>query len=230
MYETKSHFFIVTDLYSGGDLFSDLEDNGVFTEDDASQLMNTVFTCMNYCHKRNLVHLDMKPENVLLSGRGKDYRDVKIIDFGLAQYQPQSQKLTSLEGSSYYISPQVIQRCYSGAKSDVWSCGVICHVLLAGYAPFDGDTYSQVLKEIVVGEFNFEEEAWDDVSEEAKVRGSYIRKSPILCGQLLTLYFLLCNLSNTLQDFISYCLTYEEDKLPSAQQALMHPFLVSLET
>lgn len=83
MYETKHHFFIITDLYSGGDLFSELEDEGVFSEDDAAQLMNTMLTCMNYCHQRGLVHLDLKPENILLPGRGKkDYTNVKIIDFG----------------------------------------------------------------------------------------------------------------------------------------------------
>ena len=83
MFETKHHFFIITDLYSGGDLFSELEDEGVFSEYDAAQLMNTMLTCMNYCHQRGLVHLDLKPENILLPGRGrKDYTNVKIIDFG----------------------------------------------------------------------------------------------------------------------------------------------------
>ena len=57
MYETKNHFFIVTDLYSGGDLFSELEDNGCFNEFEAAELMNAMLMCMNYCHKRNLVHL-----------------------------------------------------------------------------------------------------------------------------------------------------------------------------
>ena len=102
MYETKTHFFIVTDLYSGGDLFTELEENGCFNEYEAAELMNAMLMCMNYCHKRNLVHLDLKPENILLTDT-RSYLDVKIIDFGLAQYEEQSKKLSGLEGSSYYM-------------------------------------------------------------------------------------------------------------------------------
>lgn len=199
MYETKHHFFIITDLYSGGDLFSELEDEGVFSEHDAAQLMNTMLTCMNYCHKRGLVHLDLKPENVLLPGRGiKDYANVKIIDFGLAQYQEsEDPKLTGLEGSSYYMSPQVVKRSYKGDKADVWSCGVVCHVMMTGYAPFDGPEYKDILASIVKGEFDFSDPEWDGASDVVK-------------------------------DFIKYCLTYDEEERPSAQEVLQHPFLAKL--
>jgi calcium-dependent protein kinase len=168
MYESKDHFFIVTDLYSGGDMFTELDENGCLNEFEAAELMNAMLTCMNYCHSRNLVHLDLKPENVLLTQTG-DYLDVKIIDFGLAQYQEAQKKMTGLEGSSYYMSPQVVQRSYIGSKADVWSCGVICHVMMTGYAPFDGPSYADILKTIVVGEFDFDDPEWDDVSEECKV-------------------------------------------------------------
>jgi len=195
MYETKSHFFIVTDLYSGGDLFSDLEEYGCFEEKDCAQLMNTILTCMNYCHKRHLCHLDLKPENVLLTGRGKDYAGVKIIDFGLSKYQPDpNQKLTSLEGSSYYMAPQVIKKSYIGSKADVWSCGIICHVMMTGAAPFDGPEYQDILDSIVKGEFDLEGDEWDGTSDEIK-------------------------------DFVKFCLTYDEDKRPTAKDALMHPFI-----
>jgi len=193
MYETKNHFFIVTDLYSGGDLFSELEGNGCFKEKEAAQLLNSMLMCMNYCHKRNLVHLDLKPENILLT-ETKSYSDVKIIDFGLAQYQTDNKKMTGLEGSSYYMSPQVVKRSYIGSKADVWSCGVICHVMMTGYAPFDGPNYQDILDSITLGVFDFDEPEWDGVS-------------------------------NTCKDFIAYCLTYKEDKRPSAEEALTHPFL-----
>jgi serine/threonine protein kinase len=101
MYETQKHFFIVTDLYSGGDLFSEMEDKGCLTETEVAQLMNAMLMCMNYCHKRNLCHLDLKPENVLIArAENKAYSDVKIIDFGLARFQSTDKKMTGLEGSS----------------------------------------------------------------------------------------------------------------------------------
>ncbi|CAB9502538.1 MAP kinase-activated protein kinase 2 (Fragment) [Seminavis robusta] len=196
MYETKNYFFIVTDLYSGGDLFSELEDNGCLGEVEASTLMNAMLSCMNYCHKRNLVHLDLKPENVLIARADKpNFSDVKIIDFGLAQFQEdKNKKMTGLEGSSYYMSPQVVGRSYDGCKADVWSCGVMVHVLMTGYAPFDGPAYNDILKAITKGTFDFEDPEWDGVSDECL-------------------------------SFIRFCLTYDEEERPSAEQALQHPFL-----
>jgi calcium-dependent protein kinase len=101
MYETPNYFFIVTDLYSGGDLFSEMEDNGCLTEAEVAQLMNAMLMCLSYCHKRDLCHLDLKPENVLIArAENKSYSDVKIIDFGLARIQDKDKKITGLEGSS----------------------------------------------------------------------------------------------------------------------------------
>jgi serine/threonine protein kinase len=64
------------------------------------------------------------------------------------------------------MSPQVVKRYYDGYKADVWSCGVMVHVLLTGYAPFDGPTYNDILKAITEGNMDFEV---PDVSEECLV-------------------------------------------------------------
>ena len=162
LYESDSHFFLVTDLYAGGELYDELEEFGRFNEDDAALLMNQVLSCLNYCHHKKLAHRDLKPENILLEGN-KNFEDLKIIDFGLAAY---GDHYTELEGSTYYMSPQVIEGHYNH-KCDIWSVGVIAYVCLAGFAPFDGETEQDVIQSILCGKVDFEDSTWDDVSEEA---------------------------------------------------------------
>ena len=69
-------------------------------------LLTFYLRLVNYCHQRNLAHCDLKPENILLDG--EDLNDLKIIDFGLAQQlEDENKMLTAMEGSYYYVSPQV---------------------------------------------------------------------------------------------------------------------------
>ncbi|CAB9501553.1 MAP kinase-activated protein kinase 2 (Fragment) [Seminavis robusta] len=163
LFESETHFFLVTDIYAGGELYDELEEFGRFNEDDAALLMNNVLSCLNYCHKnKRLAHRDLKPENILLE-ENKNFEDLKIIDFGLAAY---GDRFTELEGSTYYMSPQVIQGNYD-CKCDIWSCGVIAYVCLAGFAPFDGADEQDVVQSILCGRVDFEDASWDDVSENA---------------------------------------------------------------
>jgi calcium-dependent protein kinase len=69
LYQDEECFFIVTDLYLGGDVFDVLEEKGPFGEEDAAVVMNNLLGCVNYCHQRNLVHRDLKPENILLDAK-----------------------------------------------------------------------------------------------------------------------------------------------------------------
>lgn len=127
LFESETHFFLITDLYAGGELYEELEECGRFEEEEAALLMNNVLSCINYCHKKGLIHRDLKPENILLEDN-KDFDDLKVIDFGLSEY---GERFTELQGSSYYVSPQVVKGDYT-CKADVFSIGVIAYVCLAG--------------------------------------------------------------------------------------------------
>jgi len=61
-----SHYYIVTELCSGGELFDAIISRGTFTEKDAALLMSKLLATINYCHQNNIVHRDLKPENILL--------------------------------------------------------------------------------------------------------------------------------------------------------------------
>lgn len=130
LFENKDSFYIVTDLYKGGELFRQL--GNAFSEEDVAVLMKSFLSCINYCHKQGIAHRDLKPENILLE-ENKDLTAIKVIDFGLARnFHDDSFKFTTVAGSSYYMSPQVIQGRYNH-KCDTWSMGVICYMLFAGF-------------------------------------------------------------------------------------------------
>ncbi|CAB9517753.1 MAP kinase-activated protein kinase 2 (Fragment) [Seminavis robusta] len=166
MFSDEKNYYIVTEICRGGELFDEIQEWGNFIEEDAAELMRHLLGSINYCHQKGVVHRDLKPENILLE-QDKDLDSIKVIDFGLAQCVEKDTEMTDLVGSIYYIAPEVLMGRHN-FKADIWSCGVIAYVLLAGYAPFDGHSDEEIKEEILSGEFEFDEDVWEDVSEQAK--------------------------------------------------------------
>jgi len=140
-------------------------------EKDAIIVMNKLLSCIKYLHINcNLAHRDLKLENILLESN-QDLNEIKLIDFGLAvRYDPKdatSQNFSDLVGSTAYVAPQVIEGEYS-AKCDIWSCGVIAYCLLAGYTPFEAYDDGQMLQQILVGLFDFDDDVWKPITPMAK--------------------------------------------------------------
>jgi len=106
---------------------------------------------VNYCHKNNVVHRDLKPENILLEAN-KDFDQIKIIDFGTSLTIDPSKTLDEKLGTPYYIAPEVLNKSYN-EKCDLWSCGVILFVLMAGYLPFDDSNLMTLYKKIYKADF-----------------------------------------------------------------------------
>ncbi|CAB9507657.1 MAP kinase-activated protein kinase 2 (Fragment) [Seminavis robusta] len=198
LFEDNNCFYIVTDLYKGGDLFDVLEQKGTLSEYETAMVANSLIMSVGYCHENKLVHRDLKPENVLLEIDGDfDYAGAKVIDFGLACFEKKrGDKFTESLGSLEYVAPQVLASCY-GRGADVWSIGVILYVLLAGHPPFNGHTDAEIIAAIQKGDFVFSSPKWNNVSKDAK-------------------------------DFIENLLTFDEEARPSAATALTHKWLVKM--
>ena len=120
-----------------------------------------------YCHQNRIVHRDLKPENILLEDKNRDNPIIKLIDWGGARYFSKNKKMSKVNGTPYYIAPEVLGETYD-EKCDIWSAGVIFYILLCGYPPFNGETDKEIMEAVKKGDFDFPEEEWSVITDEGK--------------------------------------------------------------
>ncbi|PIA53289.1 hypothetical protein AQUCO_00900101v1 [Aquilegia coerulea] len=150
---SKTKIFIVMEYVTGGELFDKIVNHGRMREDEARRYFQQLINAVDYCHSRGVYHRDLKPENLLLDVCG----NLKVSDFGLSALSQQDDGLLHTTcGTPNYVAPEVLNdRGYDGATADLWSCGVILFVLLAGYLPFDDSNLMTLYKKISMAEFSF---------------------------------------------------------------------------
>ncbi|XP_070601700.1 calcium/calmodulin-dependent protein kinase type 1G isoform X2 [Erythrolamprus reginae] len=159
-------FMEVLGSVSGGELFDRILERGVYTEKDASVVIQQILKAVHYLHENGIVHRDLKPENLLYLTPEEDSK-IMITDFGLSKME-QNGIMSTACGTPGYVAPEVLeQKPYSNAV-DCWSIGVITYILLCGYPPFYEETESKLFEKIREGYFEFDSPFWDDISESAK--------------------------------------------------------------
>ena len=166
IFEDNLNVYIVSEYCKGGELFDIISQKGSFTEKEACIIMKQLMSGICYCHQNGVVHRDLKPENILMESNSDNF-SIKIIDWGCAKTIKKKEKLHQADGTSYYIAPEVLRGNYD-EKCDIWSCGVIFYILLCGYPPFNGENDEEIFEAVLKGEFEFPEEEWDSVSDDAK--------------------------------------------------------------
>ncbi|KAK2901450.1 hypothetical protein Q8A67_009565 [Cirrhinus molitorella] len=166
-YESRNDVILVLEYVDGGELFDRIiDENYKLTELDTVMFIRQICEGLRYMHKMYILHLDLKPENILCVSRLTN--KIKIIDFGLARkYQPR-EKLRVNFGTPEFLSPEVVNYDFVSFNTDMWSLGVITYMLLSGLSPFLGDDNSETLNNILSCQWNFEEDEFSEVSEEAK--------------------------------------------------------------
>ncbi|KAK9920283.1 hypothetical protein M0R45_028841 [Rubus argutus] len=151
---SKTKIYFVMEYVKGGELFNKVS-KGKLKEDVAKKYFQQLISAVDYYHSRGVCHRDLKPENLLLDENG----NLKVSDFGLSalgESKRQDGLLHTTCGTPAYVAPEVINRKgYDGAKADIWSCGVILYVLLAGYLPFHDSNLMELYRKIGKGEFKF---------------------------------------------------------------------------
>ncbi|KAG5180796.1 hypothetical protein JKP88DRAFT_200183 [Tribonema minus] len=166
-FQDTEKLYMVVELARGGELFDRIVQKVTYDESEARELVRCLLRAVAYCHSRGVVHRDLKPENLLLVST-EDDAAVKIADFGFADHVAPDKLLKTQCGTPGYVAPEILMRVPYGKEVDMWSVGVICYILLGGYPPFYDDNQTKLFLKIKRGEFEFHEQYWGSISDQAK--------------------------------------------------------------
>jgi len=125
--------------------------------------MKSLFQAINHCHAQNIVHRDIKPDNIMITSTNT----VRLIDFGLSKASRSNKQLTTVAGTPYYMAPEVLDGAY-GKGADLWSLGVLLYTLVCGYLPFQGSSAADVFRKIKEADYHFNHDEFRNVSDECK--------------------------------------------------------------
>ena len=196
-FNTKDSYVLVTEYCAGGELFDQVRNQ--LSETQIAVIFKQLLSGLAYLHSHNIVHRDLKLENILIQETekskttGEDLFNIKIIDFGTARiFDNKKRKPQSIVGSSYYIAPEVLKQKYN-KECDLWSVGVILYMFIVGHAPFDGCDDDEITDNIQKGVYRKDDKRWKKASKEVK-------------------------------DLIQKLLVYQPKKRLTALQALKHPW------
>ena len=177
---------------TGGELFQYISSKSYrLTEAKCGYFGKQILEAIEFIHEKRIIHLDLKPENIVLCQRpnfnsslsdspsksissdqyaSESYNErLKVIDFGIARYLGSRHRISiGCCGTLEFISPEVLGCSHAGFASDMWSVGVICYVLLSGLSPFMGDTDLETMANVTIAEYDYEDEAFNEISDQAK--------------------------------------------------------------
>ncbi|KAM4624173.1 myosin light chain kinase, smooth muscle-like [Polymixia lowei] len=179
-YDTRSEIVMIMEYIAGGELFERIVDeNFEHTEPTSARYVQQILGGMQYVHKQNIVHLDLKPENIVcVDTTGTQ---IKIIDFGLASKIESGKPLMVMHGTPEFVAPEVINYEPVGLETDMWSIGVICFILLSGESPFQGNSDAETLALVTAARYEFDQESFEDISDQAKEFISALLKKDRRC-------------------------------------------------
>lgn len=179
----QNKIYLVFDYVPGGEVFDFIADHGSLTEQRASQVIRDVIEAVAYLHRNNVVHGDIKPENIHCILRRWPLQ-IKLCESGLtgdfnpkfSDAFPETQSppcspgffLAAVKSTPIYSAPEVICKEQLGPAIDMWAVGVVLYILLSGRMPFRGRTDVDTLRFAAKGTYSFPEREWANISEDAK--------------------------------------------------------------
>ncbi|GMT01781.1 hypothetical protein PENTCL1PPCAC_23955 [Pristionchus entomophagus] len=166
VYETPSEIVLVLELVSGGELFDHVCAKEYLDEVEAAAFIKQILLGIKHLHSLHIVHLDIKPENVMLKQRGES--QVKLIDFGLSRRIPPGATVKDMIGTPEFVAPEVVNYEPLSAATDMWALGVVTYILLSGGSPFLGESRDETFCNITGVNYHFTERYFKNTSNYAK--------------------------------------------------------------
>uniref|UniRef100_A0A1B6DCZ5 Serine/threonine-protein kinase n=1 Tax=Clastoptera arizonana TaxID=38151 RepID=A0A1B6DCZ5_9HEMI len=165
MFETTERIFVVMEKLKGDMLEMILSsEKGRLSERITKFLITQILVALKHLHSKNIVHCDLKPENVLLSS-DSDFPQVKLCDFGFARIIGEKSFRRSVVGTPAYLAPEVLRNKGYNRSLDMWSVGVIVYVSLSGTFPFNED--EDINEQIQNAAFMYPPNPWKEISSNA---------------------------------------------------------------
>ena len=164
--ESGMHY-IVMEYVEGVTLKTYIEKKGSLTYKEAVSIAIQVGRGMEAAHAKNIIHRDIKPQNILISTEGK----AKVTDFGIARAVSNNTISADVMGSVHYASPEQARNGFVDAKSDIYSLGIVMYEMVTGRVPFDGDTTVSI--------------AIQHLQEEMKAPGIYAKDLPVSLEKII---------------------------------------------
>nr|XP_045016121.1 serine/threonine-protein kinase ULK3 isoform X3 [Jaculus jaculus] len=141
----NDNIYLIMEFCAGGDLSRFIHTRRILPEKVARVFMQQLASALQFLHEQNISHLDLKPQNILLSSLEKPH--LKLADFGFAQHMSPWDEKHVLRGSPLYMAPEMVCQRQYDARVDLWSVGVILYALF-GQPPFASRSFSELEEKI----------------------------------------------------------------------------------
>ena len=182
IFETSKRMFIVMECCDGGELihYVQAQPEGRLNEEDARTVILRLSSAIAYLHDRDIVHRDLKLENILLSTEDPDdHLNIKVTDFGLSEIKGKDSMMQTMCGTPIYMAPEVIDNLGYSQQCDVWSIGIIMFYTISGNFPFVANDEEALYDAILAADVQFTNNPWSNISSSAKgLISQMLKKDP----------------------------------------------------
>ena len=159
-FETNTEFCLVTELATG-QLYEIVQEDKKLPENEIKNIALQLTSALFYLHSNNIIHRDIKPQNVLISASGI----IKICDFGFARAIDNKTMITSIKGTPLYMAPELLKEYPYNKKADLWSLGVILYELYVGQPPFYTNSFNVLMNKIMKEDIRYPESMSSDFKD-----------------------------------------------------------------
>uniref|UniRef100_UPI0037E7963F serine/threonine kinase 17a like n=1 Tax=Semicossyphus pulcher TaxID=241346 RepID=UPI0037E7963F len=168
VYETNQEIILVLECAAGGEIFDQCvaDNDEAFTEEDVIRLAKQILTGVAFLHRNNVVHLDLKPQNILLTS-ARPLGDIRIVDFGLSRRMDNITEVREILGTPEYVAPEILSYEPISTATDMWSIGVLTYVMLTGESPFQGNEKQQTFLNISQVNVDYSQDTFEGISSMA---------------------------------------------------------------
>ncbi|OCT92228.1 hypothetical protein XELAEV_18015284mg [Xenopus laevis] len=150
-FQTGGKLYLILEYLSGGELFMQLEREGIFMEDTACFYLAEISMALGHLHQKGIIYRDLKPENIMLNLQGH----VKLTDFGLCKESIHDGTVThTFCGTIEYMAPEILMRSGHNRAVDWWSLGALMYDMLTGAPPFSGENRKKTIDKILKCKLN----------------------------------------------------------------------------